>query len=71
MALLGNWRNIEDVMLHVYYAIISIAYATVAVTTDVSPRRRQIESDDIGNLDWRKSLLQMPRENRIVERRLW
>jgi hypothetical protein len=26
------------------------------------PGRRQIESDDIGNRDWRESLLQMPRE---------
>ena len=34
------------------------------------PGRRQIESDDTGNRDWRKSLIQMPRENRIVERRL-
>jgi hypothetical protein len=35
------------------------------------PGRRQIESDDIGNRDWRRSLVQNPRENRLVERRQW
>src|ERR1700685_1695026 len=35
------------------------------------PGRRQIEGDDIGNRDWRRSLVQKPRKNRVVERRQW
>jgi hypothetical protein len=38
-------------------------YTRIAADSAISPRRRQIESDDVGNRDWRKSLLQTARES--------